>query len=144
MRYPQAPRLDLVETLHGHSVADPYRWLEDDEDPRTRAWSEAQDALAADVLGSLPLRPSLAARLEELVHAGAVGVPVHRGGRAFSTRRDPGQEHAVLRVREPDGTVRVLVDPMAVDPSGTTTLDAWSCTTTVPLTHTASTPSGSA
>ena len=60
------------------------------------------------------------------MHAGAVGVPVWRGGRAFSTRRDPGQEHAVLRVREADGTERVLVDPMALDPAGTTTLDAWS------------------
>ncbi|MGY1650890.1 prolyl oligopeptidase family serine peptidase [Geodermatophilus sp. SYSU D01119] len=126
MRYPDAERLDLVEDLHGHRVADPYRWLEDPADPRTRAWTEAEDALTAGVLGALPLRPDLAARLERLVHAGAVGVPVHRGGRAFSTRRDPGQEHAVLRVREPDGTVRVLVDPMALDPSGTTTLDAWS------------------
>lgn len=126
MRYPEAPRLDLVEDLHGHAVADPYRWLEDDADPRTVAWSEAQDALAADALGSLPLRPAFAARLEELVHAGAVGLPVWRGARAFSTRRDPGQEHAVLRVTEADGTVRVLVDPMALDPAGTTTLDAWS------------------
>jgi prolyl oligopeptidase len=32
----------------------------------------------------------------------------------------------VLRVREADGTERVLVDPMALDPAGTTTLDAWS------------------
>jgi prolyl oligopeptidase len=126
MRYPEAPRLDLVEDLHGHRVADPYRWLEDDADPRTQAWSEAQDALAGELLSALPMRPQLAARLEELVHAGAVGVPVWRGGRAFSTRRDPGQEHAVLRVREADGTVRVLVDPMALDPAGTTTLDAWS------------------
>ena len=60
------------------------------------------------------------------MHAGAVGIPVWRGGRAFSTRRDPGQEHAVLRVREADGSARVLVDPMALDPAGTTTLDAWS------------------
>jgi prolyl oligopeptidase len=126
VRYPDAERLDLVEDLHGHRVADPYRWLEDAGDPRTRAWTAAEDALTAGVLGALPLRADLAARLERLVHAGAVGVPVHRGGRAFSTRRDPGQEHAVLRVREPDGTVRVLVDPMAVDPAGTTTLDAWS------------------
>ena len=78
------------------------------------------------MLAALPLRDRFAARLEQLVHAGAVGVPVWRGQRAFSTRRDPGQEHAVLRVREPDGTVRVLVDPMALDPAGTTTLDAWS------------------
>ncbi|HVD27468.1 MAG TPA: S9 family peptidase, partial [Mycobacteriales bacterium] len=126
MRYPDAPRLDLVEDLHGHPVADPYRWLEDAADPRTRAWTEAQDAVTAEVLGGLPLREEFAARLEKLVHAGAVGVPVWRGVRAFSTRRDPGQEHAVLRVREAGGSQRVLVDPMALDPAGTTTLDAWS------------------
>ncbi|MGY1603146.1 prolyl oligopeptidase family serine peptidase [Geodermatophilus sp. SYSU D00815] len=126
MRYPEAPRLDLVEDLHGHRIADPYRWLEDAADPRTQAWTAAQDALAAEHLAALPLRAEFAARLERLVHAGAVGVPVWRGKRAFSTRRDPGQEHAVLRVREPDGTVRVLVDPVALDPEGTTTLDAWS------------------
>src|SRR5215218_9435626 len=126
MRYPDAPRLDLVEDLHGRPVADPYRWLEDAADPRTRAWTDAQDAVTAEVLGALPLREEFAARLEELVHAGAVGVPVWRGERAFSTRRDPGQEHAVLRVREANGTQRVLVDPMALDPAGTTTLDAWS------------------
>jgi prolyl oligopeptidase len=126
MRYPEAPRLDLVEDLHGHRVADPYRWLEDPADPRTREWTEAQDTLTAEVLGGLPMRSEFAARLEKLVHAGAVGVPVWRGDHAFSTRRDPGQEHAVLRVREADGTERVLVDPMALDPEGTTTLDAWS------------------
>ncbi|MCA0144041.1 prolyl oligopeptidase family protein [Blastococcus sp. LR1] len=126
MRYPEAPRLDLVDDLHGHRVADPYRWLEDPADPRTQEWSRAQDALAGDVLSALPLRARFAERLEQLVHAGAVGIPVWRGERAFSTRRDPGQEHAVLRVREADGTVRVLVDPMQLDPEGTTTLDAWS------------------
>ena len=126
MRYPEAPRLDLVDELHGFRVADPYRWLEDPADPRTQEWSQAQDALAGEVLSALPLREQLAARLGELVQSGAVGLPVWRGGRAFSTRRDPGQEHAVLRVREADGSTRVLVDPMALDPAGTTTLDAWS------------------
>src|SRR3954451_20151059 len=79
MRYPDAERLDLVEDLHGHSVADPYRWLEDPADPRTQAWTAAQDALTAEVLGALPMRADFAARLEQLVHAGAVGVPVWRG-----------------------------------------------------------------
>ncbi|MCZ2824487.1 MULTISPECIES: prolyl oligopeptidase family serine peptidase [unclassified Modestobacter] len=126
MRYPDAPRLDLVDDLHGHPVADPYRWLEDAEDPRSVAWAAAQDELAAELLAGLPGRPAFAERMAELVHAGAVGIPVWRNGRAFSTRRDPGQEHAVLRVTEPDGSVRVLVDPTALDPAGTTTLDAWS------------------
>ncbi len=41
--YPTAERLDLVKELHGRRVADPYRWLEDPGDPRTVAWSHAQD-----------------------------------------------------------------------------------------------------
>ncbi|WP_243469838.1 prolyl oligopeptidase family serine peptidase [Klenkia marina] len=121
-----APRLDLVEDLHGHRVADPYRWLEDVADPRTQAWVATQDAHATQVLSGLPAREAFAARLRGLVRSGAVGIPVWRAGRAFSTRRDPGQEHAVLRVREAVGTQRVLVDPMALDAAGTTTLDAWS------------------
>jgi prolyl oligopeptidase len=125
MRYPEAPRLALVEEIHGHRIADPYRWLEEPDDPRTEAWTAAQDELATGHLAGLPLRAEFTARLGQLVHAGAVGVPVWRAGRAFSTRRDPGQEHAVLRVREPDGSRRVLVDPTALDPSGLTTLDAW-------------------
>lgn len=120
MTYPDAPRLDLVEDLHGHAVADPYRWLEDPDDPRSRAWSPAQDTLAAGQLAALPGREHLAGRVRELLDAGSVGVPVWRAGRRFSTRREPGQEHAVVLV---DG--RVLVDPMAIDPSGLTTLDAW-------------------
>ncbi|MDN5751096.1 MAG: prolyl oligopeptidase family serine peptidase [Pseudonocardia sp.] len=121
---PPAPRLDLGETLHGHRVADPYRWLEDAADPRTVEWSAAQDRIAAEHLGSLPGRGQLAERLRALLAAGSVSAPLWRAGRAFSTHREPGQEHAVVLVREGDHE-RVLLDPMAVDPSGLTTLDAW-------------------
>jgi len=123
--YPDALRLDLVEDLHGHRVADPYRWLEDPDDPRTRAWSAEQDELAAGHLGGLPGRDGLAGTLTKLVSAGSVSAPLWRAGRRFSSRREPGQEHAVLLVREPDGTERVLLDPVALDPTGLTTLDAW-------------------
>jgi prolyl oligopeptidase len=125
MAYPPARRLDLVETLHGHEVADPYRWLEDPHSDETRAWSEAQDALCRNALDRLPGRDNVRRRVTELLGAGLVSTPAWRKGRAFFMRRDPGQEHAVLLVREPDDSERVLVDPMAVDATGTTTLDAW-------------------
>jgi len=51
--YPEAERLDLAANLHGHRVADPYRWLEDADDPRTRTWSPAQDKLTPDQLAFL-------------------------------------------------------------------------------------------
>ncbi|MHA6625731.1 prolyl oligopeptidase family serine peptidase [Pseudonocardia sichuanensis] len=123
--YPDALRLDLVEDLHGHRVADPYRWLEDADDPRTREWSAAQDAVTGAHLERLPGRDGLAATLTALLSAGSVSAPLWRAGRRFAMRREPGQEHAVLLVREPDGAERVLLDPVALDPSGLTTLDAW-------------------
>ena len=123
---PPARRLDLVEELHGHVVDDPYRWLEDPASPETAAWREAQDRLCAEHLATLPGRDRLRGLLEQLLAAGSAGAPAWRAGRPFWTRREPGQEHAVLWTRDPDGAARVLLDPVQVDPSGTTTLDAWS------------------
>jgi prolyl oligopeptidase len=123
--YPRAERLDLVDELHGLAVADPYRWLEDPDDPRTRAWAAAQDQIARGHLDALPGRDRFAAALDELMAAGWVGVPVWRAGRRFAMRREPGQEHGVLQATDHDGGTRVLLDPTALDPTGRTTLDAW-------------------
>ncbi|CAN5271904.1 prolyl oligopeptidase family serine peptidase [soil metagenome] len=125
MAYPSAPRLDVVDVLHGQPVADPYRWLEDADAPETAAWAAAQDALARAHLDALPGRDRLADRLGALLATGAVGAPAWREGRPFWLRRAPGQEHAVLLTREPDGIERVLLDPIAHDPTGATTLDGW-------------------
>jgi prolyl oligopeptidase len=124
--YPPAERLPLVEDLHGHAVSDPYRWLEDPADERTVAWSAAQDTLTESWLAALPGRDALRGRLERLTAAGSVGAPVWRNGRAFFTRRAPGQDHAALWLRDRDGSERVLLDITVLDPSGRTTLDTWS------------------
>ncbi|WP_380174498.1 prolyl oligopeptidase family protein [Kineococcus sp. DHX-1] len=120
-----APRLDLVEELHGVPVADPYRWLEDPADARTQAWSQWQDEAWERWAAQLPGRAGLERRVRELMATGSVGAPVHRGERVFRTHRDPDAEHGVLTVTDPGAPRRVLVDPVALDPSGTTTLDAW-------------------
>jgi prolyl oligopeptidase len=124
-RYPDATRLDLVEHLHGHDVADPYRWLEDVDDPRTKAWSVAEDDLYAMVRSTWPGREAFHARLTQLHGVGEVHAPTWRKDLAFGLHRDPDQDHAVLTVVGPDGTARTLVDPIAIDPSGGTTLDFW-------------------
>ncbi len=121
MRYPEARRLDLVEELHGVPIADPYRWLENADDEQTEAWSTAQDAIARKVLYGLPGRDHLAQRLRDLL-PGVISAPMALGDRLFFARREPAQEHAVYCVEEA-GEVRVLVDPAAIDPSLTTTLD---------------------
>ena len=123
--YPPARRTGLVEQMAGHFVADPYRWLEDPDSDESRAWLAAQDVLAAGQLAALPARPALAARIAELTATGLVSSPSWRGERHFFLRREPGEEHAALITSAPGEPDRVLVDPMALDPSGATTLDAW-------------------
>ncbi|MFD8734018.1 prolyl oligopeptidase family protein [Streptomyces sp. NPDC059618] len=123
--YPAAPRLDLVEVLHGREVADPYRWLEDPEDPRTTKWADQQDRLFAEHREGMTALPRMRDAMRDLLAAGWVSAPAWRGGRQFFMRRSAGQEHAVLLVTEADGTERVLVDPMLADPTGRTTLDAY-------------------
>ena len=81
MRYPPARRLDLVEELHGFRVADPYRWLEDAEADETEAWSKAQDELLGEWMDGRAEREAVRERLERLLGAGLVSVPVLRGDR---------------------------------------------------------------
>ena len=123
--YPAARRLDLTETLHGRAVADPYRWLEDPASAETKTWLAAEDEVYARYLARLPGRQKLAERLGELLAAGEVGPPVWRGERQFYTRRDPGQEHSVLYTSSPAEGERPLIDPIAIDRAGVTTLDSW-------------------
>jgi prolyl oligopeptidase len=118
--YPAARREDTVDLLHGTAVPDPYRWLEDPDSPDTKEWLLAQ----AELFGRMRGPQRFKSRIAELLRSGSVGTPTWRGERYFFTRRTPDQEHAVFYVAEPDGQERVLIDPMEIDPSGLTTLDA--------------------
>ena len=118
-----------VRTSPSRSTAtwsgDPYRWLEDADSEETRSWLAAQDELLTGYLARLGGREELAGRITELLGAGSVDAPVWRGDRQFYTRREAGQEHAVLYTATPSGGERVLIDPTAVDETAVTTLDAW-------------------
>jgi len=85
-QYPPARRLDLVEDLFGHLVADPYRWLEDTGAADTRGWLAAEDELWAAYRADLPGRDAFAARVGELLQVGYVSVPAWRGQRAGACR----------------------------------------------------------
>jgi prolyl oligopeptidase len=123
--YPPAQRQNITDEIHGHVVPDPYRWLEDPDSDETKRWQTAQDDLFKQTADALPGQRRLRERITELLGAGHIGTPVWRGERRFFMRRTAEQEHAVLYLVEPDGTERTLLDPMELDPAGTTTLDAW-------------------
>jgi len=122
--YPPTRTVDLVEVLHGETIADPYRWLEDGSDAETRAWTEQQNALTEAWLARRPAREVIRRRLDQLLSIGAMSVPTPARGRYFYQRRDGRQNQPVLYVREGvDGEDRAVLDPNALDPAGTTALD---------------------
>ncbi|HEX5386672.1 MAG TPA: prolyl oligopeptidase family serine peptidase [Gemmatimonadales bacterium] len=122
--YPPTRRDDVVDVLHGERIADPYRWLENGDSAETRAWTAAQNALTEAYLAGVPARARIRARLETLLTIGVLGAPTPARGRYFHQSREGWQNQAILWVREGvGGADRVLVDPNALDPGGTTALD---------------------
>ena len=122
---PPTPIDDVVETLHGTEVHDPYRWLEDGDAPAVREWDAAQRAYARSVLDALPGRERIRERLRQGLDCGALGASVPRGRWRFTVRREPGMEQIALRVREGDGPERTLIDPGPMSADGTVALDWW-------------------
>lgn len=123
--YPYAPREDVVDDYHGTPVADPFRWLENRDDPRTQEWLEQQGRLMADEQDAWAHHDDFVDRIAALLGSGTVSPPYYRRNWHFLTRREPGQQFSILYVVDADGTERVLLDPMTIDPTGVTTLDTW-------------------
>jgi len=115
---------EIVETIHGVEVRDPYRWLEDGADPEVAAWVAAQHAHTRAFLDALPVRPAVAARIRESLDCGALGGSVPRPGRRFFTMRPAGGEQRALFVADAGGPPRLLVDP-ARPGDGAASLDWW-------------------
>ncbi|MEM8995831.1 MAG: prolyl oligopeptidase family serine peptidase [Acidobacteriota bacterium] len=110
--YPATTRQDIVDTLHGVEVADPYRWLEDPEADGVAEWMDAQDNVARRHLDALPMRAELIERLRELSYIDDMSPPRRRGERYFYSRRHKDREKSVSYWREgEDGAEQVLFDP---------------------------------
>ncbi|MEO1008216.1 MAG: prolyl oligopeptidase family serine peptidase [Planctomycetota bacterium] len=127
LAYPDAERTDVVNTLHGVEVADPYRWMEDPDDPRLGAWITEQNELFEDVMRHADQRDDYKARLTEIWDYPRTGTPLERGGTYFFSYNNGLQNQSELRVAStPKGEGRVLLDPNTWSDEGTISLAGWS------------------
>lgn len=121
LTYPEARRADTTDTLHGQTIPDPYRWLEDLDSPETTAWVKAQQTLTEAYLSKIPERETLKKRLTEAWDYDKHGLPSLIAGRLFYSRKTGLQNQGVHYWREdkPGAEEKLLLDPNTLSADGT-------------------------
>ncbi|MCL6444926.1 MAG: prolyl oligopeptidase family serine peptidase, partial [Alicyclobacillus sp.] len=120
---PPLRTVPVTDNYHGHVVADPFRWLENQEDPDTQAFVAAQDDRTFAYVRSLPQRPAIYRRLSELWNYVKVSGPGKAGSRYTYFKNDGLQNQAVLYIQDDvAGEARVLLDPNGFSEDGTVAL----------------------
>ncbi len=109
---PQSAVEPVTEIFHGVSVTDPYRWLEDQDSPHTRAWIKEQTLYARAYLDSIPGRERIRKRIQEFLAVETYDSLQKAGSRYFFRKRLPHEEQPCIFMREgADGEDHLLVDP---------------------------------
>lgn len=123
IQYPVSKKVNTVDVYFGESVADPYRWLEDDTSDDVAAWVNEQNKVTSAVLDTIPYRKEVQARLEALNNYERLSSPFRKGDYIYYFRNEGLQNHSVLyRTKGEDGPAEVFLDPNTFSADGTTRL----------------------
>jgi prolyl oligopeptidase len=125
---PQTPKKPVLDEYHGTTVEDPYQWLEKDDDPEVKAWSEAQNQRTRDYLDGLPDRFAIEKQLTEWYAKTSASYfsLVSRLGILFAMKFQPPKQQPVLvTLASADDlkSEKIVLDPNVQDAKGTTTID---------------------
>ena len=113
----------VIDSYFGVSVADPYRWLEDDNSSETGAWVQSQNKLTYDYLGKIPQREAIKERLAEVWNYEKQSTPWQKGNYLFYYKNDGVQNQSVLYYEDTASKkVDVLINPNEFSEDGTTSL----------------------
>ena len=125
--YPETERGNVTDNYFGTEVADPYRWLEDDNSEATAAWVKAENEVTFDYLSKIPFREAIKERLTELWDYPKESAPSKKGDWLYFSRNDGLQNQAVIyRRATPDAEAEVFFDPNQLSDDGTVALAATS------------------
>jgi prolyl oligopeptidase len=125
--FPSTEKHPVTDVYQGLKVEDDYRWLDDFENPLVKKWNESQNAYTRSILDRFPSWEPLYKRLKELLtDTSASYYAIVKRGHLFAMKRQPPRNQRFLVTLESltdAGTERVVVDPNALNPKGTTSID---------------------
>ena len=120
LSYPVARKADRVDDYFGTKVADPYRWLEDDNAEEVKAWVQAQNAVTFSFLEKIAFRERIRRRLTEIYDYPRYSSPTRVGEYYFFYKNDGLQNQSVIYIQKGlDGTPEVFIDPNLLSEDGT-------------------------
>lgn len=125
LNYPKTRRVDHVDTYHGQTVADPYRWLEEDvrESKEVADWVAAQNKVTNAFLKNIPQREMIEKKLTKLWNYERYSSPFKVADQYYYFKNDGLQNQSVLYTVETlDGEGKVLLDPNTWSEDGTKAL----------------------
>ena len=123
--YPETKKVDTINSYFGESVADPYRWLEDDRSEETEAWVRSQNEATFGYLDNIPYREELKERLTKLWNYEKIGSPFKEGDYTYYYKNNGLQNQYVIYRYKTDAdptTAEVFLDPNTFTEDGTISL----------------------
>jgi len=126
-RPPRARTSDHMDTLHGHEISDPYRWMEDVDSKETTAWVRAQQRHTEAFLANVPFGNRVRQRVEALSAYKSVGMPIEVGERVFFThQREDARQPSLVWAKIGEDEVHPLVHPEAFASDGAVSVTGFS------------------
>lgn len=127
MKYPATRKVDHSDDYHGTKVADPYRWLEDDNAADTKAWVTEQNKVSFGYLEKIPYRGLIKQQLEKIYNYPKYSSPRRKGEYFYFYKNNGLQNQSVLyRQKGINGTPEEVLDPNKLSADGTTRLTVFS------------------
>ncbi|RLD53286.1 MAG: S9 family peptidase [Bacteroidetes bacterium] len=121
--YPETKKDSVVDDYFGTKVADPYRWLEDDNSDETKAWVKAENKFTFAYLDKIPFRDSIRNRLKEIVKYERYDIPVKEGDYYYFYKNNGLQNQWVLyRTKEIGNGEEIFIDPNTFSKDGTVSM----------------------
>ena len=125
---PQAPKKPVSNEYHGMIVEDLYQWLENDDAPQVKAWSDAQNQRTRDYLDKLSDRVAIEKQLKEWYAKTSPNYfsLVSRPGLLFAMKfQPPKQQPLLVTLHSADDlkSEKVVLEPNVLDTKGTTAID---------------------
>lgn len=119
LQYPQTKKGDVTDDYNGIKVADPYRWLEDDNSEDTKAWIKAQNNVTFDYLATIPQRDKIKKRLEELWNYPRYSSPFKKAQYYYFFKNEGLQNQSVMyRQKGLTGKPEEFLNPNTLNKEG--------------------------